>query len=448
MLTQMGTHGNDAGSAADTDEQPPDTKPPRQLESDRKRVAAEVHLVIAYSSQINWTGRVVAIPKVGRIVFGRDGDVRVPDAAVSRVHVEVRRTSQNEVVVVDLNSRNGLFLNRRRVAQASVNVDDVIRIGDTMLVMGGDGNDYDPTTIATRYGPGKLPLILQGETGTGKEVLARKIHDMSGRPGKFVAIDCTNLPATLVEAELFGHTRGAFSGATSRDGLFSFADHGTVLLDEILDLEPEMQGKLLRVLESGTIRPLGGNQEIPVDVRVLAAGGEDLAAAVTAGRFRRDLYARLAGRTITLPGLRQRRASIIRLLQEIAAESEYELTPTPDAAELILTYTWPENVRELKMLVRRTLEETTQRNSRHAILRVDHLPAKLQQETLSESASQTRLVSAAPCTRRRERRVSREELIAALRETNGNVSRAARLLRRRRELVHRWIKLEGLKPAG
>ena len=199
-----------------------------------------------------------------------------------------------------------------------------------------------------------LPVLLTGETGTGKEIVARVVHERSGRRGPFVAVDCGAITSTLVETELFGHERGAFTGAnTRRDGLVAAARGGTFFLDEIGELPLESQTRLLRLLEGGTYRPVGSTDERTADIRIVAATWRDLGAEVDAGRFRRDLYHRLAAVDLHLPPLRDRGADVHALFDGFLADacrSPRRQVPAvePEVRLLLERWRWPGNVRELR----------------------------------------------------------------------------------------------------
>jgi len=218
-------------------------------------------------------------------------------------------------------------------------------------------------------------VLLQGETGTGKEVIARFIHGVSPRRDRaFVALNCAALPETLLESELFGHERGAFTGAVKqRRGRFEDADGGTLFLDEIAETSPQVQAKLLRSIESQTFERLGSNKAIHVDVRLLAATKRDLAEEVAAGRFRDDLYYRLKVVPITLPPLRERTEDIPLLAQAFArryaAERERSMEFSPEALDRLSGHPFPGNVRELEHLVQRLAVTLSDE-----LIRVDHLP--------------------------------------------------------------------------
>ncbi len=204
-------------------------------------------------------------------------------------------------------------------------------------------------------------ILIEGETGTGKELVARAIHQQSGRSGSFVPVNCGAIAAELIESELFGHVKGAFTSAhQARLGLFAYADGGTLFLDEISELPLNMQTKLLRVLEDGAIRPLGTERDSPVNVRILAASNKPLEQAVKEGAFREDLYYRLNVLHVQIPSLRERKDDIPLLVEHLSTllASDLGLTAiTLNQQDLIAlqTYHWPGNVRELKNLVERSL---------------------------------------------------------------------------------------------
>jgi two-component system response regulator AtoC len=205
-----------------------------------------------------------------------------------------------------------------------------------------------------RLAPSTLPVLIVGETGVGKERVARALHDRSGRAGPFLAESCGALTESLAESELFGHEAGAFTGAAGRHrGLFEAAHGGTLLLDEVGELSPRLQVRLLRVLQEGVVRPVGAERPIPVDVRILSATHRDLAAMVAAGTFREDLYYRLRGAELPVPALRDRPGDLEQLIAHALAAEALDLRVTADAWRALAAWTWPGNVRELLAEVRR-----------------------------------------------------------------------------------------------
>ncbi len=244
------------------------------------------------------------------------------------------------------------FVLRREVSSHVADVEGVVGQSEGMLRV---------CDRLKRIAPTPATVLLTGESGTGKEVAARAVHRMSGRSGPFVPVNCAAIAAELIESELFGHVRGAYTGAQqSREGLFYYARGGTLFLDEISEMPAAAQAKLLRALEERRIRPVGSEQEVPVDVRVIAASNRDLKAEVASQRFRQDLYYRLQVLEVTLPPLRERPEDIPLLVEHFMTQLSPSLGVPPlalDARSLarISDYDWPGNVRELRNLVERSL---------------------------------------------------------------------------------------------
>jgi len=282
---------------------------------------------------------------------GAAGDellIRVPDRWMSSQHARIE-CSFGRWILYDAGSKNGTLVNGAAVDRVVLRDGDLIELGHTLLwfrervpLAPGDPVDLHLSLDALRARPpglltlapgyaralgelervsrSLLPIILTGESGTGKELLARAIHALSGRPGELVAVNCGAVPDSLIESELFGHKRGAFSGANEdRPGLVRSADHGTLFLDEIGDLPLASQAALLRVLQEREVMPVGANRPVGVDIRVIAATHRDLGAMVDRDEFRQDLYARLAGYIVLLPPLRQRREDIGLLIAALMA---------------------------------------------------------------------------------------------------------------------------------
>ena len=244
------------------------------------------------------------------------------------------------------------FVLRREVSSHVADVEGVVGQSEYMLRV---------CDRLKRIAPTPATVLLTGESGTGKEVAARAVHRMSGRSGPFVPVNCAAIAAELIESELFGHVKGAYTGAQqSREGLFYYARGGTLFLDEISEMPPAAQAKLLRALEERRIRPVGSEQEVPVDVRVIAASNRDLKGEVAAQRFRQDLYYRLQVLEVTLPPLRERPEDIPLLVEHFMTQLTPSLGVPPlalDARSLarMSDYDWPGNVRELRNLVERSL---------------------------------------------------------------------------------------------
>jgi DNA-binding NtrC family response regulator len=220
----------------------------------------------------------------------------------------------------------------------------------------------DVYKLVARVAPTTATVLVVGESGTGKELVARAIHTRSPRAGKaFVPVNCTALSESLLESELFGHARGAFTGAVSaKRGLFEMANDGTLFLDEIGDMGPKMQAQLLRVLQDGEVRPVGGTESIRVDVRLVCATNRDLEADVKTGRFREDLYFRINVVTVRMPPLRERAGDIPILVRHFLAkiarrESRSEASVSPEALEVLCRHSWPGNVRELENAIERAV---------------------------------------------------------------------------------------------
>jgi DNA-binding NtrC family response regulator len=292
--------------------------------------------------------------------------------------------------------------------------------------------------LITRVGPSDTAVLITGETGTGKERVARALHLASGRKGRLVAVNCAAIPATLLESELFGHEKGAFSGALARRaGRIEQAHGGTLFLDELGDMPLELQAKLLRVLETKEVERLGGSVPVPVDVRILAATHQDLARAVKEGRFRQDLFFRLNVLPLHVPPLRERPEDLLPLARAFAAELAgphvpLELAPGAEAA--LRAYAWPGNVRELRNLIERL-----------NLLRGDG-PLVLGPEVIAGP-----LAPPAPAGPRLGDKSYREhvedferELIRAALQEGGSIAGAARLLQVDRGNLYRRIKALGL----
>ena len=294
-------------------------------------------------------------------------------------------------------------------------------------------------TAIKRVAPTPATVLVLGESGTGKEVAARSLHAFSGRAGSFVPLNCGAISPELLESELFGHAKGAFTGAhQARDGLFTYADGGTLFLDEIADMPLGMQSRLLRVLDDQKIRPVGGNREIPVDVRVIAATNRDLADAVRAGEFREDLYYRINVLSIRMPALRERTEDIPLLAEYFVSmfADELSMPPVPVTEgdiRALSVHHWPGNVREFRNVIERSV-----------------LLGQSPEDCLRDVAVQTHsegdrteapgVVPGAPLTLAE---IEKQHILAVLQGCAGNKSEAARILEVSRKTLDRKLQQWG-----
>ncbi|MCC6620737.1 MAG: sigma 54-interacting transcriptional regulator [Deltaproteobacteria bacterium] len=410
----------------------------------------------------------------GRLVLGR---AALADGTVSRQHVALFWEGAGHVVV-DLGSRNGTAVGGVALAPdapRALEDNDVVAIGDVLCVyerglLVSDGAAPDVSrdavpgsSLAVRAlrarlqeaGRDPAPALLLGETGVGKELAARELHRLSGRRGPFVAVNVAELTHELAESQLFGHERGAFTGADrAQPGLFRAADSGTLFLDEIGELPLALQPKLLRALQEREVRPVGQTRAIAVDVRVVGATHRDLVALVEAERFRRDLYARLAFWEIEVPPLRRRRADIVGWVARLHAAfgerrggKRAPLELDAGAVERLLIAAWPENLRGLDRVV-------------HRLAAHPHVSRELVEQALPKAVAATpraepggKVAPAARAARETAPIVKRPapkdagELEAEL-ERLGSVRAVAKHYGRDRRQVYRWLEAFGLRDPG
>ena len=415
--------------------------------------------------------------------IGREADngLSIPEAAVSRYHGRVERRSDGDWIVDD-GSTNGVLVNGVRVQSHRLVDHDVVRIGDTVfryaaraihgyLAYRIDGSIVPDTRRVVhgltdcplvggyqmdqllerleKVARNELSIVVTGESGTGKELLARTVHIASGRRGPFQAINCGALPANLIESALFGHRKGAFTGATAdKIGLVMAADKGTLLLDEVGDMPLDAQVKLLRVLQERVVLPIGATTPQPVDVRVVCATHRDLEALVQEGRFRGDLYARLRDFTVRMPPLRERIEDIYRLTRHFLARAGRPDARLSLAYMVGLThYRWPYNVRELESAVKLSVALSEP----HEELNVPHLPDPVRRALEGHGAPPPE-PAAAPSppsmdsspSGSRSTAPSEAELRALLARHRGNIAAVGREVGKERMQVHRWLKRYGI----
>ena len=385
-------------------------------------------------------------------VVGRGtGEGQIEHATVSRAHLAVRRRGML-LEVRDEGSHNGTWLNETKLGRegAFVGNDAVLRIGDTLAVIEARQEDDEgvdrealpgdaPCVRALRQIVGRVAtsathVLLLGETGTGKELAAQEVHRLSGR-GALVNFNCAGLSAQLADSQLFGHDKGAFTGAErAHEGLFRRADGGTLFLDEIGELDPAVQAKLLRVLETGEVQPLGSDRAVSVDTRVVAATHPNLAERVREGGFRRDLHARLAVASAVVPPLRERRGDIPHWLELFelrwrTQEGGEPLVWTPEAMQTAMVASWPDNLRGLDRCVYQ--------------LRLRHGTGATVTPALI--AALLPVATEAPPNPARPDKPTREALLAALEAHGGSVRATAKHYERDRRQIYRWMEAYGLR---
>jgi sigma-54 dependent transcriptional regulator, acetoin dehydrogenase operon transcriptional activator AcoR len=400
-------------------------------------------------------GRATPEAAEGSALSDRRLSIHRSDGLMSKNHALLRRVI-GHWMIEDQHSKNGTRVNGAPVESAILGDSDVIELGQTFLLFRFSASTPMPAVPGLRgfatwvpslwraasdlaaVARSTVPVCLRGESGTGKELLATAIHEASGRAGRFVPVNCGALPANLVESELFGYRKGAFSGADEdRIGLIRSSSGGTLFLDEVGDLPLPAQAALLRVFQEKEVVPVGETRAFHVDLRLITATHRDLESMAADGWFRTDLLARLTGFGITLPPLRQRREDlgllITALLRRLARDRADRVVFSRPAARALVAYEWPMNVRELERAL-----EVALVLARDGPVELEHLPEPLR----APRAPADR----APATAVAFQQDRREHLTHLLREHAGNVSAVARLLGKTRAQIHRWIKRYQLDP--
>jgi DNA-binding NtrC family response regulator len=404
----------------------------------------------------------------------------LPDRWLSSTHA-LLSPLLGKWILEDAESKNGTFVNGAPIKRVELADGDVVEAGHVFFVFrcvesptSGASGDSEGARLPSpapglrtlvphleesfaklaRVAPSDVSVVIHGESGTGKELIARAVHQLSGRPGPFIAVNCGALPPALIESELFGHKKGAFSGATEdRPGLVRAAHRGTLFLDEIGDLPAAAQPAFLRVLQEREVVPVGATHPIGVDVRLVSASHRVLGALVADGKFRADLLARLNGFALDLPPLRRRREEMGLIASDLLARMRS--SPARDvrfalhAGRAIMLHDWPLNVRELDKCL--GVAVVLAGDGR---IEAEHLP-----EAVRLALDVERDSSAAPDIQaREEERVDRTrplsaaeerhkvELAALFREHGGNISAVARTLGKARVQIQRWVKRYGLDP--
>jgi transcriptional regulator with PAS, ATPase and Fis domain len=404
--------------------------------------------------------RTLELEPTKEVTIGRDeaATIRVDESKVSRLHARIFRRD-GAVVLEDLDSRNGTRINDVKLVNARQELvgGNRIRVGSAEILVAmiralphtpakspeeasesrsvvvADPEMQRVMSVAQRLGATPTTCLILGETGVGKDILARTIHAHSARADKaFIRFNCAATPAGLIESELFGHERGAFTGADKRKlGYVEAAAGGTLFLDEVGELSQPLQAKLLHFLEHKSINRVGSTEEIAVDVRVLSATHRALKDEVSAGRFRQDLYYRLAAFTLSIPPLRERTSEILLLAEHFARDQalrQGRRVPRLDplASQALLAHDWPGNVRELRNAIEHAFVLADD------IILVEHLPEEIRgTESVGRRGALVGQLDA----------VERSNIVAALEAENGNRTRAAeRLGISRRALIYKLHK--------
>ncbi|HEU5058540.1 MAG TPA: sigma 54-interacting transcriptional regulator [Kofleriaceae bacterium] len=425
-----------------------------------------------------------------RIGARRGNDVQLSDSQVSGLHCEIR-LDERGYRLRDLDSTNGTFVAGLRINDVYVPPGSSITVGSTKLRFQPLGESVElALSSRTRFGGivGKsvvmrelfarleklaasdATVLITGETGSGKELVAESLHEYSPRAsGPFVVLDCGSIPQNLIESELFGHERGAFTGAVSSyAGAFERAHKGTMFLDEIGELPLAMQPKLLRALERREVRRIGGTRTIQVDIRVVAATNRDLGVEVNRGRFREDLYYRLAVARVHVPPLRERREDI-----ELLIEHFLGVTPNaegaelaPETVELMKKHDWPGNVRELRNVIERAL--LLSEGAAMSVADAHHLRPTAPQRVIEGEASGEAHAAApvatledetmaVPIDTRSPFKLAKQALVTEferryirrlLAEHGGNISAAARVAGIDRMSIHKMLHRLGIENPG
>lgn len=401
-------------------------------------------------------GGVRSVAAGERLVLGRNslelgGALREP--RISRQHSELGRLG-SVLSVRDLGSHNGTWVNGARVASSPLAPGDVLGVGQVLLlvrelplnpaaVAWGRLRGRSPALHAAleaveRVAGLDMPVLVQGESGTGKELIAQELHERSGREGALVAVNCAGVADSLLQSELFGHVRGAFSGAEkARRGLVDQARGGTLLLDEIGDASPSLQAALLRLLQERELRPVGADTAQVVDVRFVAATNRDLVSEVRRGNFREDLYARLSRQVIFLAPLRARRADILPLVHSLLGERRLSHA----LAQTLLIHDWPGNARAVQAVV----EQLLLRSEEPVLERPDWLDGVLERQARAgEPSLEAEPVVKAAGEQRPLSAMSYAELWEALIAHQGNLAATAKAFGVGRNTLYRHLQRAGV----
>jgi transcriptional regulator with GAF, ATPase, and Fis domain len=399
-----------------------------------------------------------------RIGKSDENDIVVAEETVSRVHCEIVRDNKG-YLLRDLNSTNGTFLDGAEIREAYIRAGSLISVGTVQLkftpfeerieilpsekeqlgeLVGRSLRMREIFGLVERIAATEATVLLEGETGTGKDLVARTIHSLSRRKdGPFVVVDCGAVSGTLIESELFGHEKGAFTGAqATRQGAFELAHGGTVFLDELGELSLDLQPKLLRVLEQREIRRVGGNKTIKVDIRVIAATKRDLLKEVQAGKFREDLYFRLSVVPVRVPALRERKEDLPLLVKAFLAKMDGGAAgfAEPDDRMLaqLANHDWPGNVRELRNVLERGFYLAPQGGPEP--VRIVAVPQASETQAAATAPAFDENLSYRGNKEQFENDFERRYLTWLMERSQGNISRAAREADMDRKYLHKLLK--------
>jgi DNA-binding NtrC family response regulator len=423
--------------------------------------AATLGLVQIFPRQLEAPCEVFPVSRTAVVGRAVEVDIRIADGSVSRRHARVGRNGLG-LRVEDLGSSHGTFVDGRRVGSggAELQVGSLLRVGETLLLASADIATYtlpprqisgsflglardvwggaaltDVFAQASRLASLSQSVLILGESGSGKEAVARLVHALRDKPGPFVGINVAAIPEPLFESELFGHVRGAFTGAVQSNlGAFRQAHGGVLFLDEIGDLKRDLQVKLLRAIDQMRVRPVGASEDVPVEVRIIAATSRNLPAMCEADAFRADLYYRLAGALIVVPPLRERRDEVVALTLLTLRRLEPSFRIEVDAVEMLCRYGWEGNVRELEHAVNQAVVLALSRGGR--VLACRDFSARVQQQAAGE-AEQLRPSD-----------LTREQLCTVMQGAGGNAMLAAKRLGISRASLYLLFKRHAIEPGA
>ncbi len=453
---------------------------PRLRVSSRSLAAGHwrLHLLVSPDGTLTTAPHPLA---VGTTIIGRQPagahTLQIDDTSLSRSHLQLEcKAGPDAVLVRDLQSRNGIYYSGQATSEARAGQGAVLRFGRCVAVLefvrgepraSNDGLHREvpgESAVAQalradlRYAASTAhPVLIEGPTGSGKEFAASAIHRLSGRKGTLVRFNTSAIPDTLLESTLFGHERGAFTGARdAAKGLIREADGGTLVFDEIGELPASLQPKLLRAVEEGCVRPIGGPRDLPVQIRVVACTNANLENLVQQGRFRRDLAARLRVHHIRVPGLSERRPDLFALADAVLplpttppldGVRHWRQVLEPEVAEALLLHPWSDGMRELRSVLVHLLRDAPLLDDDEPKFKLASLPPAMEAWALQlfgSSDGKSRGKPAHPVEASDRPRPGRAELIALVQANDGNIEAVARALGVHRRQVYRWLAMAGI----